>query len=225
MLERSEFHLPSSNAITPLKQEKSRERVRSFAFQNKMFHLPSIKQSKAEALSGSSNPWQPSAPVWFCRMSQKRSSSQVDVELVFVFNLCMSLYMTGLSFLLSIYVLVGMLPSLQWFPPLEFLTSQLLAASLLWRYPRRISSSGQTCSKLHLLGLQQTYSRWRSHSWAGEQNKELGTVRRVRALERRWKDLNVWETLRVDAHSTLWCLKNLVSPNEDVTNGERAETN
>lgn len=124
MLERSEFHLPSSNAITPLKQEKSRERVRSFAFQNKMFHLPSIKQSKAEALSGSSNPWQPSAPVWFCRMSQKRSSSQVDVELVFVFNLCMSLYMTGLSFLLSIYVLVGMLPSLQWFP----LSSSLLVS-------------------------------------------------------------------------------------------------
>lgn len=192
MLERSEFHLPSSNAITPLKQEKSRERVRSFAFQNKMFHLPSIKQSKAEALSGSSNPWQPSAPVWFCRMSQKRSSSQVDVELVFVFNLCMSLYMTGLSFLLSIYVLVGMLPSLQWFPPLEFLTSQLLATSLLLTLSQKgltrgWDPSGITCSKLHLLGLQQTYSRWRSHSWAGEQNKELGTVRRVReSLERRW---------------------------------------
>lgn len=156
MLERSEFHLSSSNAITPLKQEKSRKRVRSFAFQNKMFHLPSIKQSKAGALSGSSNPWQPSAPVWFWRMSQKRSSSRVDVELVFVFNMCMSIYTTGLSFLLlCIHVLEGTSPSLQWFPPLKFLTRQLLATSLLWRYPRRISSFGQTCSKLHLLGLQQ----------------------------------------------------------------------
>lgn len=158
-----------------------------------MFHLPSIKQSMGEALSGSSNPWQPSALVWFWRIGHKKV--RVDAELVCFYYKWQRGRETRFSTLL-LFVSEGISLSLQRLQPTDFPISQ----TSLIRLSKKDLIFRTDTLQLHLLGPRQNVQQvensstgrgWRAEqrllSAAAVQDGGVGDIRRIRdSFERRW---------------------------------------